>query len=46
MRKFWRERWVWAPQKLSAGTSMGPKVSVSVRVEGDILASFDAVRRP
>ena len=40
MRKFWIERWVWAPQSLSAGTSMGPKVSVSVRVDGDILTSF------
>src|SRR4051812_22211950 len=26
------ERWAWAPQYLSAGTSMGPNVSVSVRV--------------
>src|SRR5690349_6559062 len=30
--KFCSERWVWAPQYLSAGTSIGPKVSVSVRV--------------
>lgn len=28
--KFWRERCVWAPQYLSAGTLMGPKVSYSV----------------
>src|SRR5262249_18427967 len=26
------ERWDWAPQYLSAGTSIGPNVSVSVRV--------------
>ena len=43
MRKFWIERWVWAPQSLSAGTSMGPKVSVSVRVDGDILTSFQTL---
>ena len=30
--KFWIERCVCAPQYRSAGTSMGPKVSVSVRV--------------
>ena len=32
MSKFCSERWVCAPQSLSAGTSMGPKVSRSVRV--------------
>jgi hypothetical protein len=30
--KFKIERWVCAPQYLSAGTSNGPKLSVSVRV--------------
>src|SRR6056297_2433837 len=30
--KFRIERWVCAPQYLSAGTSRGPKLSVSVRV--------------
>ena len=29
--KFCRERCVWAPQSLSAGTSIGPKVSFSMR---------------
>jgi hypothetical protein len=32
------ERWVWAPQRRSAGTSMGPKVSFSVRV-AEVMAS-------
>ena len=32
MAKFCSERCVWAPHNLSAGTSMGPKVSRSVRV--------------
>ena len=32
------ERWVWAPQRRSAGTSMGPKVSFSIRV-GVVMAS-------
>ena len=32
MRKFSRERCVCAPQSFSAGTAIGPKVSVSVRV--------------
>ena len=32
MGKFMIERWVCAPQYLSAGTSSGPKLSVSVRV--------------
>src|SRR5262245_31998775 len=32
MRKLRRERSVWAPHRRSAGTSIGPKVSVSVRV--------------
>src|SRR5260370_31325790 len=35
MRKFCRERWVCAPQYRSAGTSMGPKLSVSMRVALD-----------
>ena len=30
--KFSSDRCVWAPQVRSAGTSMGPNVSVSVRV--------------
>ncbi len=30
--KFMIERWVWAPQYRLAGTSSGPKLSVSVRV--------------
>ena len=32
MRKCSRERCVWAPQRRSSGTSMGPKVSFSMRV--------------
>ena len=32
MGKLRRERWVWAPQYLSDGTSMSPKASVSIRV--------------
>ena len=32
MRKFSRLRWVCAPHSRSAGTSIGPKLSVSVRV--------------
>ena len=32
MRKFRRERSVCAPQSRSAGTSMGPNVSLSVRI--------------
>jgi hypothetical protein len=32
MGKLMMERWVCAPQYLSAGTSSGPKLSVSVRV--------------
>src|SRR5262245_22109796 len=30
--KFWNERWVCAPHSLSAGTSIGPKESLSLRV--------------
>ena len=30
--KFWNERWVCAPHNLSAGTSIGPKESVSLRM--------------
>ncbi len=32
IRKCWSERWVCAPHSRSAGTSMGPKVSFSIRV--------------
>ena len=31
-KEFWRDRSVWAPQRRSAGTSMGPMLSVSVRI--------------
>src|SRR4051794_36430512 len=40
MRKFCNERWVCAPQYFSAGTSIGPNVSVSVRVFAMISPSF------
>src|SRR3954454_9259831 len=40
MRKFCSERWVCAPQYFSAGTSIGPNVSVSVRVFAMIRPSF------
>src|SRR6476620_7931318 len=40
IRKFCNERCVCAPQYFSAGTSIGPKVSVSVRVFAMIRASF------
>src|SRR5690606_7128213 len=36
MGKLMIDRWVCAPQYLSAGTSSGPKLSVSVRVSGRI----------
>jgi len=32
MGKFWIERWVWAPQSFSVGTSTVPMVSFSMRV--------------
>ena len=32
MEKWCNDRWVWAPQYRSAGTSIGPMLSVSVRV--------------
>ncbi len=32
MEKWWSDRWVWAPQYRSLGTSIGPMLSVSVRV--------------
>ncbi len=34
MWKFCRLRWVWAPHSMSAGTSIGPMESVSLRVAG------------
>jgi hypothetical protein len=37
MRKCSSERCVCAPQSLSAGTSIGPKVSRSVRVAGGVI---------
>ena len=42
--KFWIERWVCAPQYRSAGTSIGPKVSVSVRVA--VIRASRNSRRP
>ena len=36
--KWCSERWVWAPQSRSAGTSMGPKVSCSVLVFISVLS--------
>jgi len=32
MWKWCRERWVWAPQSWPAGTSIGPKLSFSMRL--------------
>ena len=40
--KFKIERWVCAPQYLSAGTSRGPKLSVSVRVCDIMYSGFQA----
>ena len=40
MRKYWSERCVCAPHKCSSGTSIGPKVSRSARVDRTVMSDL------
>ena len=44
MSKFINDRWVWAPQYLSAGTCSGPNVSFSSLYFCDMTAELASVR--